>query len=279
VIKRNAHKYSISAQCKCLGVARASYYRNRDKSEKQDKDADLRRKIEEVFLKNRGVFGARKIKRKLLTEHGIVASRRRIGRNMSELGVESVYQKKKPKRPKPQGNMNESPAPNLLKRNFDDKRPYEVIVSDLTYARVHGRWHYVCILLDLFNREIAGHSAGPNKDAVLVQEAFARVKIDLGRIKVFHSDRGGEFDNMLIDELLGTFGIDRSLSMKACPYDNAVAEAAFKMIKTEFVYRQTFDSIEHLRQELNEYVRWYNEDRPHSTLGYLTPIEYREQRT
>ena len=224
-------------------------------------------------MSNRRVFGARKIKRKLLTKYGINVSVRRISRNMRELGISSVYQNKKYKAIKTA--VNESNVPNRFNREFNDKKPYEVIVSDLTYARVKDYWQYVCILLDLLNREIAGYSVGPRKDAVLVKSAFAKVKTNLSGIKIFHSDRGGEFDNMLIDDILDAFDISRSLSMKACPYDNAVAESTFKIIKSEFLHRQTFGSLEHLQTELDDFVRWYNQDRPHSTLGYLSPAEYR----
>ena len=83
----------------------------------------------------------------------------------------------------------------------------------------------------LFNREIIGYSAGRNKDAVLVSKAFSKVKVNLNHIKIFHTDRGNEFKNKLIDETLESFQIQRSLSMKGCPYDNAVAEATYKIIK------------------------------------------------
>ena len=275
MIKGNAHKYSVSAQCKCLGVARASYYRGLNRSPVPDKDAGLKLNIEDVFTGNRCVFGARKIKYKLIKDYGINVSVRRITRNMKELGLISVYKTKKYRVIK--GSTNESCVPNILARDFGDKLPYEAVVSDLTYARVRDRWHYVCILLDLHNREIIGHSAGPRKNAPLVRSAFAKVDVNLKNIQMFHSDRGSEYDNQLIDELLDVFEISRSLSLKACPYDNAVAESTFKMIKTEFIYRQTFDSLEELNRELDDYVSWYNNERPHSTLGYLTPCEYKEQ--
>lgn len=97
------------------------------------------------------------------------------------------------------------------------------------------KWNYVCLLVDLFNREIIGHSVGPNKGAKLVSRAFVAVKTDLKRITLFHTDRGNEFKNKLIDDTLKTFTIKRSLSMKGCPYDNAVAEETYKIFKTEFV--------------------------------------------
>lgn len=96
----------------------------------------------------------------------------------------------------------------------------------------------------------------------------------MGWSQVFHTDRDKEFDNRLIDDILEAFSIRRSLSMKGCPYDNAVAESTFKSFKTEFVYRRIFASIEQLRLELADYVHWYNHIRLHSTLGYLSPDEF-----
>ena len=101
------------------------------------------------------------------------------------------------------------------------------------------------------------------------------VKKNLGDINIFHTDRGNEFKNQMIDETLEVFDIQRSLSHKGCPYDNAVAEATFKIIKTEFVKNQTFASLYQLRLKLAEYVNWFNNCRIHSSLEYQTPVQYR----
>ena len=94
------------------------------------------------------------------------------------------------------------------------------------------------------------------------------------KIQVFHTDRGNEFKNKIIDEVLKTFEIKRSLSKKGCPYDNAVAEAGYKIIKTEFAFNRIFKNLEELKNELRSYVRWYNNKRIHSVLKYMTPVEY-----
>ena len=134
--------------------------------------------------------------------------------------------------------VNNENQPNLLERQFDEKDPYEVVVSDLTYVRVGSDWNYICILLDLYNREIVGYSCGKHKDAKLVYDAFAKIKTNLKNICVFHTDRGSEFKNYLIDDFLKEFH---------CPYDNAVAEAQFKIIKTEFIRSRSFENLEHLK--------------------------------
>ena len=114
----------------------------------------------------------------------------------------------------PAASSNEAAIPNLLDRDFNSRVPGSCMVSDLTYVRVGMRWAYICILVDLGAREIIGHSAGAYKNAELVHRAFSTVKGSLFDIQMFHTDRGREFDNALIDELLESFRISRSLGMK-----------------------------------------------------------------
>jgi transposase InsO family protein len=235
-------------------------------------DDELGDQIAEVFKRNRCVYGSRKIKAEL-TRIGKVASRRRICRIMKLRGLVPQIGRLKPNRMRMR--TNQGPQRNILNRQFTQQEPYAVIVSDLTYVKVGGTWHYACILLDLHNREIVGYSAGSRKTAQLVYEAFSKVKVSLAQIKLFHTDRGNEFDNQLLDRMLGDFGIERSLSEKACPYDNAVAEAAFKNIKTEFLSRRRFATLEDLQLHLGDYINWYNHHRVHGALGYLSPVQYR----
>lgn len=148
-----------------------------------------------------------------------------------------------------------------------------MLVSDLTYVWVGIQWNYICILLDLSNREIVGYSCGKQKDTKLVLCALAGVKLNLNRFQIFHTDWGSEFKNSAMDDLLHVFHIQRSLSAKGCPYDNAVAEAQFKVIKTEFIRGQCFQSLQHLQAELVAYMYWLNHKRIHGSLVYLTPVQ------
>ncbi|WP_412973470.1 IS3 family transposase [Niallia circulans] len=266
VIKNNQHKYSISAMCKVLQLSRNTYYYETKERASED---DITSKIIEIFYLSRQNYGTRKIKVEL-KKQGFIVSRRRIGRIMREQGLVSSYTvaQFKPHSKK----CNESQQQNELNRAFHQEE-MTVVVSDLTYVRVDKKWQYVCVFVDLFNREIIGQSTGPNKDAALVYRAFSSIKKDLRKIRYFHTDRGNEFKNKLIDEALETFDIKRSLSMKGCPYDNAVAEATFKIIKTEFIKERHFTSLEELSRELYDYVNWFNYIRIHGTLGYLSPIE------
>jgi putative transposase len=192
---------------------------------------------------------------------------------MKERGLVSAYTRKR-YRVHTSGS-NDAAIPNLLDRNFNNQVPGNCVVSDLTYVRVGAKWAYICILLDLGAREIIGYSVGAHKNADLVHKAFSVVKGSLFDIRMFHTDRGSEFENALIDELLDSFQIRRSLSMKGCPYDNAVAESTFKMIKAEFVSFRRFDTLDQLQRELADYVHWFNNIRLHGTLGYLSPVEFK----
>ena len=265
--------------CAVLDIKRSTYYYHADLSGERARkieDTALAKEIERIFKASRNNYGTRKIKKELtkLPEPKQV-SRRRIGRIMNELGLVSNYTVAQFKPHK--SSCNEAPVKNELKREFNQDEQLAVIVSDLTYVRVGKKWHYVCLFVDLFNREIIGYSAGENKTAELVHQALSSIQANLNDVKMFHTDRGKEFDNKLISEALETFGIQRSLSMKGCPYDNAVAEATFKIFKTEFANQAHFTSLEQLALELWDYVHWFNNLRIHGTLGYLTPVEFKQQ--
>lgn len=258
--------------CKVLNIPRSTYYyESKFKPKSVDPITD---DVIRVFKSSRNNYGTRKIKNEL-SDNNIIISRRRIGRIMRENGLVSNYtvaQYKVQRTP-----VNNEQVENKVNRKFDNREVLEVVVSDLTYVRVNGKWNYVCLIWDLYNREIIGHSAGPKKDARLVYQAFSTIKYDLNKINIFHSDRGSEFKNNVIEGIIETFDIQRSLSKKGCPYDNAVAEAAFKVFKVEFVYPNIFESLDKLKLELSDYINWYNNFRIHSTLGYLTPVEFRNR--
>ena len=144
---------------------------------------------------------------------------------------------------------NEAKLANLLDREFDGYAPHTHPASDLTYVRVGSGWAYVCLLVGLTTRGIAGHSAGRTRDAGLMPAAFATLDFPLTDVQVFHTDRGSEFDNTRIDELLDVFDIKRSLSRKGNPYDNAVVESMNRLLKKELVYRNHYTTIEQPRHD------------------------------
>jgi len=263
--------------CKVLKIARSTFYHDtgigaQKEQEKQAEEKVLKEEILDIFKKNRYVYGTRKIKNEL-DKTKYTVSRRRIGRLMTELGIQSKYGQPsyRPMATQP----NEESVRNVLNRAFEVDKEMSVLVSDLTYVKVGSKWNYICFLIDLYNREIVGYSVGERKDAALVQRAFKSVKYSLQNVKMFHTDRGSEFKNVGIDELLSKCNIKRSLSQKGNPYDNAVAEATFKILKTELINGTHYATLEQLSLELFDYVHCYNNIRSHSKLGYLSPVAYK----
>ena len=229
-IAANEGRYPISAQCRLLGVARSTYYSMRSRADRPAAPDPAAPAVVAAHAASKGRYGSRKIKASL-ERSGVTVSRRRVCRIMRENGLVSAYGRKRFKvHP---GAVNEADVPNVVARGFGGRAPRTHICSDLTYVRVGASWNYVCLLVDLYNREIVGHSAGPRKDARLVKSAFATLSFPISDIEVFHTDRGSEFDNAEIDLMLEAFGIERSLSAKGCPYDNAVDESTNRILKAE----------------------------------------------
>ena len=254
--------------CKSLGISRVAYYYH---SQRKD-ESKLEKRVVSLFRLSRNNYGSRKLKAAFKQER-IILSRQKISRIMNKYGLVSNYQKARFKGRRTQ--TNNSLKRNVLNQEFKQEKPLRVVVTDLTYVRVRNKWHYVCLILDLYNREIIGHSCGPRKDVHLVLEAIHTIKTPLDQLTMFHTDRGKEFDNIALTSFLKAFKIKRSLSKKGYPYDNAVAETTYKAFKTEFVNQRKFTSFAQLRTELFDYVHWWNVYRLHGTLGYKSPVTYR----
>ncbi|WP_404979939.1 IS3 family transposase [Bifidobacterium pseudocatenulatum] len=273
VIRANASRYPISAQCRILGVPRSTYYWMIEHPEAERVDP-IAGDVHAIWRDSHERYGARKIKA-ALERRGVTASRRRIASIMKRRGMTSAYARRtfKPHRTR----ADEARLANILDREFDGYEPRTHLAGDLTCVRVGGKWAYVCLLIDLANRSIAGHSADTSRTADLVMAAFATLDFPLTEVEVFHTDRGSEFDNAKIDELLDVFDIRRSLSRKGNPYDNAVVESTNRLLKKELIYWNHYTSLEQLRSDLNDYVWWFNNQRLHSTLGYRSPNEFTQQ--
>ena len=168
--------------CKLLNISRSSLYYAKNKPAKKynAEEEKLTQHIKEIFKNSRNNYGSRKIKVEL-KKKGIIASKRRIRRIMKE-NTYTVKQYKVHKQ-----TCNNDKIDNKLKRNFNQEERMKVIVSDLTYVNVAGKWNYICLMLDLYNREIVGYAAGKHKDADLVRKAITTIKsltedVELGKV-------------------------------------------------------------------------------------------------
>lgn len=202
-----------------------------------------------------------------------MAPRRRIKRIMNQKGPVSAYTRKKYK-PRA-AKASEAEAPNVLDREFDGHPPHTHIAGDPAYVRVGGEWNYACLLIDLRDREIVGHAASGRKVSRLVKAAFATPGFPPTGIDVLRTDRGSEFASSDIDGLPEAFDIRRSLSRKGDPCDDVAIEPASRTPKKELAYRRASADLGRLRREPNPCVRRRSGAGTHSTLGYMSPVEFR----
>jgi putative transposase len=248
VIRANASRCPISAQCRILGVPRSTYYWMIEHPEAGRVDP-IAGDVHAVRRDGHERCGAGKIKA-ALERRGVTASGRRIVNIMKRRGMTSAYARRTFKPHKTR--VNEARLANILDREFDGYEPRTHLAGDLTYVRVGGKWAYACLLIDLANRSIAGHSADTSRTADLVMAAFATLGFPLTEVEVFRTDRGGGFDN-------------------------AVVESTNRLLKKELIYRNHYTSLEQLRSDPDDYVWWSDNQRLHSTLGYRSPKEFTEQ--
>jgi putative transposase len=249
----------------------------------------LRTAILEIYTDSKKRFGAHKIGRRLQTEYGINISVGRVYRLMKGMNLPKMSTVK-PRFQKPESEAS-LPCPNLLKQQFNPQKPNEAWVGDITYVRVGGRFAYVCAVLDLFSRKViallADARAGAKLTISALESAFHARRAPSGVL--FHSDRGTQYTCAEFRRACDRLGFVQSFSKKAHPFDkkgalvclnlfrqtktpsNAVAECFFKFLKLEELNRKTFKTLEELRLSLFEYARFYNDRRPHSANGGLTP--------
>lgn len=191
-----------------MGLPRSPlyYHLKNDGQKKKHDDSDLIDLIKEILKNSRNNYGSRKIKIEL-AKLGHIVSKRRIRRIMQENGLVSSYTVKQYR--VHHSKCNNDNIENRPNRNFNQEERMKVAVGDLTYVNVGGKWNYICLMLDLYNREIVGYVASKNKNFKLVEKAHYSIKYDLRKIDLFHSDRGNEFKNEDIEEALKTFNINR----------------------------------------------------------------------
>lgn len=269
--------YSVHELCDALGVARGTFYnhifRKADRSKYEEEQAQLMLKVKQVFDDSEQRFGAEKI-RIILADSGIHVSKKRISAIMQELGLSSVRvdAKKQFKR------KQQYEKQNLLKREFSAGHPNQIWVSDITYFKVKSYWVYLCIILDLYSRKIVGWRVSRNMSTNLVTATFKAAFQERGQPQnlTFHSDRGKQYMSKALTGMFQKYGVKQSFSATARPLDNAVAESFFATFKREEAYRKDYTSERHFCKSVEEYIRFYNEVRPHQTLNYKTPLAFED---
>lgn len=265
--------------CKVLKVSRSSYYFwLEERPSKRDQDNKMiTDRIRASFSSSKGRYGSPRIT-KDLTEQGLKVSRPRVARLMRKANIKSIIQKKYVV------NTTDSKhsypvADNHLNRNFSPVLPGQSWVSDLTYIYTVEGWVYLTIIMDLYDRKVIGWALSESMKAVdttIPAWQMALKNRPITSKLIFHSDRGIQYACHAFTKLLkNSPSVLQSMSRKGNCWDNAVAESFFKTLKSELVYQQEFTTTEAAKRSIFEYVEiWYNRQRRHSVLGYLSPFDY-----
>jgi putative transposase len=256
-----------------MKVSTSGYYawRNRAQSARGQQDLELVAAIKRVHRGDKRCYGSPRVQREL-REKGYGCGRHRVARLMRLNGIVAS----RIERYQDRGARDDLYArfDNLLLRREAASRPDELWVGDYTYLRTPQGWLYLAVVLDLYSRRVIGWSFSGQRTAQLTREAL-RMALDERRPlpgTLFHSDQGVEYAAHAFQSLLTTHGLEPSMSRKGNCYDNAFVESFFASLKLEVggAFRSAHEAIENIRP----YIRFYNHQRQHSSLGYQSPVQY-----
>ena len=262
--------------CEVLKVSRSSYYKhlNKKESKRSIENRFLENEILNIYKASKSRYGAPKIYEKLKA-NGVFISLKRTQRLMSKLGIKSIVCKKF--RPYTSKNKVES-RENIINRDFSTTGINQKWVTDITYIHtIKDGWCYLASVMDLNSRKIVGHSMSKNIDTTLaikaLDNAYKLQKPTEGLI--LHSDLGSQYTSYEFGEYAKEHKLIHSFSGKGNPYDNACIESFHSVLKKEEVNLVQYFDFDAARLAVFEYIEsWYNRERIHSSLGYITPQEW-----
>jgi putative transposase len=262
--------------CKVLQVSTQGFYAwfKREPSQRQVANQALAVTIRELHVRSRRRYGSPRVHRGLQAR-GQRVGRNRVARLMREQGLRA--RPKRRFRRTTDSNHQLPVAPNLLGRNFTADAPNKVWVSDLTYVWTLEGWLYVAAILDLFSRRVVGWAVSDSLERQIALDALSMALQSRNPAPglVHHSDRGSQYASADYQHVLKDWGMVGSMSRKGDCWDNAVAESFFATLKLELVYDSVFATRAQATSAIFEYIEiFYNRDRFHSSLGYLTPAGY-----
>lgn len=274
-IDDHKEKYGVEPICKVLPIAPSTYYANKDKepSERQKRDTELKPEIMRVWEESRCVYGADKVWKQLNRE-GIAVARCTVERLMKDLGIRGVKQGAYVVTTRPDKNA-QRPR-DLVDRDFNVAAPNRLWVADFTYVATWSGFVYVAFIIDAFARKIVGWNASRrmNTDLVLNALEMALWKRNPGQGLTHHNDAGVQYLSIAYGERLAEAGIAASVGSVGDAYDNALAETINGLYKTEVIHHEGpwkgFDDVEYATLD---WVDWYNNKRLFGTIGYVPPAE------
>jgi putative transposase len=272
--------FPISFMCQRLKVSTSGFYawRSRPPSDRAVADAVLTAHITAIHERSRGTYGSPRVHAELRMDHDVRCGRKRVARLMRTAGLEGVHRRRR------QGltrrDLNDVPSDDLVERNFTPDGPDRLWVADITQQRCWDGWLYVAVVLDAFSRRIVGWSMADHLRTELVLDALnmavAHRRPEPG--VVHHSDHGCQYTSLAFGRRLREAGLVGSMGTVGDCFDNAVAESFFATLECELLDRSSWPTRRQLATEVFDFIEgFYNPRRRHSTLGYLSPVNYELQ--
>lgn len=266
MVERDNQDINIKRQAELLGVNRTSIYRPSKEQQMSELNVEIMHRIDLIYTKH-PYFGYRKMTA-FLRDQGYTINRKRVRRLMRLMGLEAIY-------PKPNLSKRlhaEYCRPYLL-RGLTIDRPNQVWGIDITYIRMGKGFMYLFNIIDWYSRKVIDYelSSTLEKSFVLkcLRRAFSRCKPE-----IMNSDQGSHFTNASYLELLSEKGIQVSMDGKGRATDNSRTERYFRALKYECIYLNEFENPRALRQGIDRYVQFYNEERPHQSLNDAKPAQF-----
>ena len=275
MIEKLRREFKLELLLDIAKLPRATFYYHLKRQRNPDKYAETKAEIAAIYHENKGRYGYRRITTELHLR-GFPLNHKTVQRLMKELGLVCRVRMKKYRSYK--GEVGKI-APNLLERNFDAANPNQKWVTDITEFSLFGQKLYLSPILDLCSRDIVSYTISDRPVLPMVtsmlDQAFAQIPDNTNLI--LHSDQGWQYQHKKYQRMLKAKGVRQSMSRRGNCLDNAVIENFFGLLKTELLYLQKFDSMEHLKVELVDYLDYYNNRRGKAKLKGLPPAIHRQQ--
>lgn len=267
------HQFDLDILLSCVKMARSTFYYYSKKAGQPDKYERVKNLISRIYHDHKGRYGYRRITL-LLKRYGMAINHKAVLRLMEEMKLRSLIRVKKYRSYR--GDIGKI-APNILNRDFKADRPYQKWATDVTEFKVKGRKLYLSPIIDLFNQEIISYEI---TDRPVFKGVMDMLKKSLPLVKgaeqlVLHSDQGWQYQMQKYQQSLRENGISQSMSRKGNCLDNAVMENFFGTIKSELFYMNEYESTEKLKNDIKDYISYYNEKRIKLNLNGMSPTEYR----
>lgn len=272
----HSKEFDVKKMAKIFAVSRAGYYKHINKKPSKRKlfDEMLISKITAIYNKSHKLYGSPRVHAEL-KKRNEPCSRKKVATLMKINDLKAITHKRWKHTKKSQ--QAEVTFPNYMNRNFFAEKANTAWVSDITQVKTNVGWLYIAAILDLYSRKIVGLSMSKFVDTELVAKAFLQAICHRAPTPglIIHSDRGSQYLSKQYKSLVEQHGVLLSTSARGSCYDNAAMESFFGTLKTEHVYRHKFSTREEAMLSIFEYVEvFYNRQRIHSTLGYLSPAEF-----